>query len=100
MKWDKERNGPQTGKEQELAQATPADEAPDAVSDNPDRTANGEDPEGLLGPVQIEYLDGLDVIVLRGKREDVERVNKIIREIEDSECRDRTVDRSCRFASR
>lgn len=37
---------------------------------------------GLIGPVQIEFLDGLDVIVLRGHKRDVERVREIIADIE------------------
>ena len=36
----------------------------------------------LLGPVQIEFVEGLDVIVLRGADRDVERVMKIIEQIE------------------
>jgi general secretion pathway protein D len=38
---------------------------------------------GLLGPVQVEFVEGLDVIVLRGSERDVERVMKIIKQIED-----------------
>lgn len=37
---------------------------------------------GLVGPVQIEYLDGLDVLVVSGNDRDVERVLKIIEDIE------------------
>jgi general secretion pathway protein D len=37
---------------------------------------------GLLGPVQVEYVEGLDIIVLRGSQRDVERVMEIIQEIE------------------
>jgi type II secretion system protein D len=37
---------------------------------------------GLLGPVQVEYVEGLDIIVLRGSQRDVERVMQIIQEIE------------------
>jgi general secretion pathway protein D len=37
---------------------------------------------GLLGPVQIEFLEGLDAIIIRGNQRDVERVMKIIEEIE------------------
>lgn len=37
---------------------------------------------GLLGPVQIEFLEGLDAIIVRGNQKDVERVMKIIEEIE------------------
>ena len=36
----------------------------------------------LLGPVQIEFVEGLDVIVLRGADRDVERVMRIIEQIE------------------
>ncbi len=38
--------------------------------------------ESVLGPVRIEFVDGLDVIVLRGDQEDVDRVMKIIDQIE------------------
>lgn len=38
--------------------------------------------ESILGPVQIEFVEGLDVIVLRGDQEDVNRVTKIIDQIE------------------
>ena len=37
---------------------------------------------GQIGPVQIEFMEGLDVIVLRAARRDVERVRKIIEDIE------------------
>ncbi len=36
----------------------------------------------LIGPVQIEMLEGLDVLVIRGHRSDVDRVLKIIQQIE------------------
>ncbi len=42
-----------------------------------------EAPQGAIGPVQIEFLQDLDLIIIRGKKEDVERVTKIIREIEE-----------------
>ncbi|MDZ4821571.1 MAG: secretin N-terminal domain-containing protein [Planctomycetota bacterium] len=47
-------------------------------------TAEGDaaDAGSLIGPVQIEFLEGLDVIVIRGNPRDVERVTKIIEEIE------------------
>lgn len=53
--------------------ATPGDGAADLPVDE----------GGLIGPVQIEYLEGLNVIVIRGHKRDVERVRKIIGEIED-----------------
>src|SRR4051812_41731860 len=37
---------------------------------------------GLLGPVQVEFVEGLDVIVLRGSDRDVQRVMEIIKQIE------------------
>ncbi|MCC6491431.1 MAG: hypothetical protein IT424_00230, partial [Pirellulales bacterium] len=39
-------------------------------------------PEGLLGPVQIETIEGTDFFVIRGDPQDVERVMEIIRELE------------------
>jgi general secretion pathway protein D len=38
---------------------------------------------GLLGPVQVEFVEGLDVIVLRGSERDVARVMEIIKQIEE-----------------
>jgi Ca-activated chloride channel family protein len=37
---------------------------------------------GLIGPVQLEFLEGLDQIVIRGHPREVERVTEIIRQIE------------------
>jgi type II secretory pathway component GspD/PulD (secretin) len=37
---------------------------------------------GLLGPVQVEFVEGLDVIVVRGNERDVQRVMEIIEQIE------------------
>ncbi len=37
---------------------------------------------GLIGPVQIEMLEGLDVMVVKGHRQDVDRVMEIIRQID------------------
>lgn len=37
----------------------------------------------LIGPVQIEFLEGLDMIVVRGNPRDVERVQEIIKQIEE-----------------
>ena len=38
---------------------------------------------GLVGPVQIEMLEGLDVLVIRGNRQDVQQVVEIIKQIEE-----------------
>lgn len=38
----------------------------------------------LIGPVRIEYLDGLDIIIIQGHPKDVEKVKELIRRIEDT----------------
>ena len=60
--------------------ATPPGAASDAAT--PPAGTSGEASSGFLGPVQIEYIEGLDVIVLRGRKQDVERLQRIIAEIE------------------
>lgn len=61
--------------EEEAKMAAPAEPAevtpPEADGDN-----------SKIGTVQIEFLDGLDVMVLRGKKKDVARVQKLIEQIE------------------
>ncbi|WP_197525375.1 secretin N-terminal domain-containing protein [Pseudobythopirellula maris] len=42
-----------------------------------------EEEGSLLGPVQTVFVDGLDVILLRGNEQDVERVQRIIEQIQD-----------------
>ncbi len=37
----------------------------------------------MIGPVQIEFLEGLDVIVIRGNPRDVAKVQEIIKKIEE-----------------
>lgn len=59
----------------------PAAEAPAAPGEAPGAAPAGEG--GLVGPVQVEFLEGLDVLVIRGNRRDVERVMQIIRQIEE-----------------
>jgi general secretion pathway protein D len=45
--------------------------------------ADGGKPRvGLVNPVEIESIEGLNVLVLRGKAQDVEQVMEIIRQIE------------------
>jgi type II secretion system protein D len=48
------------------------------------QAAPGEDPltSGLVGPVQIEFLEGLDIMVISGNQRDVDRVSQIIADIE------------------
>lgn len=55
--------------------AAAADEQP-----TPEEPAAEDD--SLLGPVQVEFVEGLDIIVLRGNDEDVARVQRIINQIE------------------
>lgn len=57
---------------------SPAAQAQTAIDAANIAQAAGE----LLGPVQIEFVEGLDVIVLRGADRDVERVMQIIEQIE------------------
>ncbi|MFO0871314.1 MAG: secretin N-terminal domain-containing protein [Pirellulales bacterium] len=56
----------------------PAEAAPAGKEGGEEASEDG----GLIGNVQIEILEGLDVIVVRGKKKDVERVTKIIEDIE------------------
>lgn len=59
--------------------------APPAAAAPPQGTgAAGAEPlgTGLVGPVQIEFLDGLDVLVISGNDRDVERVVRLIEDIE------------------
>jgi general secretion pathway protein D len=48
----------------------------------PPIVAGGEAEGGFIGPVQIEFIEGLDVIILKGHQRDVARVARIIEEIE------------------
>ena len=52
------------------------------VLPQPPAAAALEEGGGLIGPVQIEFLEGLDQIVIKGHPRDVERVIEIIRLIE------------------
>lgn len=67
---------PLTEKEEEEAKmAAPAEAAEEVAPE-----ADGDNSK--IGTVQIEFLDGLDVMVLRGKKKDVARVQKLIEQIE------------------
>lgn len=59
------------------AKAAGDDDADAAATDAAENLEEG----GLLGPVDIQLLEGLDVIVLRGHKRDVERVREIIEDI-------------------
>ncbi len=45
--------------------------------------APAEEGAGLVGPVQVELIDGMDALVIRGRRRDVEQVREIIKRIEE-----------------
>ena len=62
------------------AEVRPGDDA--AIP--PSSAAGGlEDPGGgFVGSVQIEFIEGLDVVVVRGHRRDVQRIIEIINQIE------------------
>jgi type II secretion system protein D len=62
---------------QQPTQQTPAD-AETAL----EAAKIAEQAGGLLGPVQVEFVEGLDVIVIRGAERDVQRVLEIINQIE------------------
>jgi type II secretion system protein D len=67
------------------APAPPAESAPAPGGEAPAAPGAEEGvPEegGLLGPVQIEYLEGLDAFVVKGNKRDVARVMQIIEDIE------------------
>ncbi|TWT34517.1 secretin N-terminal domain-containing protein [Blastopirellula retiformator] len=77
----------QPGEEQDGAAAEDAAPGADAQPvDQPvvedEVTLGPGDDAGLIGPVQIEFLEGLDVIVVKGHRRDVERITRIINDIE------------------
>ena len=61
--------------------ASPADTVTQ-VGHLPDNVDPSELTNPLLGNVQIEHIEGLDVIVLRGKESDVKSVQDLIKKIE------------------
>ena len=72
-----------------LAQAEPP--APAAPALPPDAGAAPSEAAGagetasegtLMGPVQVEFVEGLDAIIVRGRKPDVDRVLKIIEDLE------------------
>ncbi|HND52488.1 MAG TPA: secretin N-terminal domain-containing protein, partial [Pirellulaceae bacterium] len=69
------------------APGKPGDQKPDGKPEGkpmgkPGEDEGDDDGSGLLGSVTIEFLEGLDVMVVRGKKRDVERVTRMIEEIE------------------
>ena len=70
----------------QLAQApqvAPTD-AGGAPSDNATAVlGTGDEGGNFLGPVRIEFLEGTDIFIIRGAQRDLDRVMKIINEIEN-----------------
>ncbi|MDG2380797.1 MAG: secretin N-terminal domain-containing protein [Pirellulaceae bacterium] len=75
------QNAPQ---DQQEPQEPTADEQADRGENTEIRLPGGEvGVDGsMIGPVQIEFVEGLDSIIIRGRKPDVERVMKIIDDIE------------------
>ena len=67
-------------------QAAPGPQAPQNAPQNEDEppadAAEGQQGEGVIGDVQIQFVPELGVIIVRGPRRDVERVRSVIEEIE------------------
>jgi type II secretion system protein D len=59
----------------------PLEDQPEVEDDAAEPPAVGVD-GSLIGPVQIEYVEGLDAIIIRGRRADVDRVMSIIEDLE------------------
>jgi type II secretion system protein D len=65
------------------AEAAPAPQTgANAAARDPNAIAPVAESEGLLGPVQIETIEGTDFFVVRGNPKDVEKVMEVIRQIE------------------
>ncbi|MEQ8788396.1 MAG: secretin N-terminal domain-containing protein [Pirellulaceae bacterium] len=62
--------------------AQPAPAQGQIVGEGDPPVVEAEPEGGFIGPVQIEFVEGLDVIILKGHQRDVERVAKIIEDIE------------------
>jgi len=83
---NQEQSQPPQPSQTQPSQPPPAEGQPQPPAPGAEQAPGAETPAGgggLVGPVQIEYLEGLDVLVIRGNRRDVERVMQIIRQIEE-----------------
>ncbi len=62
----------------------PSIHAPPSMTAQTEKRESAADKKenGLVKPVQIEKLEGLDTLVLRGSPEDVEQVRKIVKNVE------------------
>jgi serine/threonine protein kinase/protein involved in polysaccharide export with SLBB domain len=85
IKYQRDKDGTTTltveakGGDDQVAIQQPALVADKSKEDSASKSARES---GLIGPVQIEYLDGLDQIVIRGNPRDVERTIDVIKKIE------------------
>jgi len=70
----------ETPAEDDQATEAPADVNSDMLDD--DDAQEDDDDAALSGPVEIEQLEGLDAIIVRGSQRDVERVMRLVDEIE------------------
>ncbi len=72
------------------AQMTPQEEQPNEEEEQETQVVQtpGGSPEkaamqiGQIGPVQVEMLEGLDVLIIRGRTKDVEQVMNVIKQVE------------------
>ncbi len=65
-----------------LAQRDPQEETLEDGTEQPPLEEEPVLPAGLVGDVRIEFLEGLDVILIEGREADVARVQQIIDDIE------------------
>lgn len=82
----------QEAQEEEREEEMSPEQAPGAeLQPSPDQPSlpgepgagQGAESDGLLGDVQIEFVPELGVVILRGNRRDVEKIQKIIADIEE-----------------
>lgn len=80
------RTAAQVVADAQVAPAAPPNAAPPvpgAAAQIAPGARDAQEDGGLIGPVQIEMLEGLDVLVIRGNVRDVKQVMDIIQEIEE-----------------
>ncbi len=68
----------------QAASAAPGAAPPgEAAKPGAPNESEAEEGGGMIGPVQVELLEGLDVLIVRGHKRDVQRVLEIIKQIEE-----------------
>jgi type II secretion system protein D len=73
---------PQAGQPPQAGGQPPQDQPAPAPAPGENAPPVATVPEGLLGPVEIEVVEGTDFFVIRGAPRDVEKVMDVIRQIE------------------